>query len=194
MARASCPTPGPARRRPRGGRGVRSAIPIEARGRGRAAGPARAARPRRGPGRRAHARGRRLAARTARAARWTIVASILRDKDAEAMLERLAAAGSTLIATRSSNPRALAEQELAARAEPYFEHVESVADPVEALGARARLGPVLVTGLALPACRPPRHGVERATCARPGGSGSPSSPSRLRSSPRSSASRSRLAT
>jgi dihydrofolate synthase/folylpolyglutamate synthase len=77
---------------------------------------------------------------------WTIVASFLRDKDADAMLERLAAAGRVLVATRSSNPRSLAEGELAARAEPYFEHVEAVTDPAEALGRARTLGPVLVTG------------------------------------------------
>jgi dihydrofolate synthase/folylpolyglutamate synthase len=77
---------------------------------------------------------------------WTIVASILRDKDVEAMLARLARAGHTLIATRSSNPRALDERDLAARAEAYFEHVEAIAEPAQALErARAR-GPVLVTG------------------------------------------------
>ena len=77
---------------------------------------------------------------------WIVVASILEDKDADGMLERLSRAGQTLIATRSSNPRALAEQELAARAEPYFEHVESHADPPAALRRARRLGPVLVTG------------------------------------------------
>ena len=77
---------------------------------------------------------------------WTIVASFLRDKDANAMLERLAAAGRVLVATRSSNPRSLAEGELAARAEPYFEHVEAVADPAQALARARALGPVLVTG------------------------------------------------
>jgi len=77
---------------------------------------------------------------------WTIVASILRDKDADAMLERLSAAGRTFVATRSTNARALGEQELAARAEPYFEHVESAADPAEALRRARALGPVLVTG------------------------------------------------
>jgi folylpolyglutamate synthase/dihydropteroate synthase len=62
------------------------------------------------------------------------------------MLSRLAAAGRTLVATRSSNARALDERELAAHAEQYFDHVEVVADPAEAL-AKARLeGPVLVTG------------------------------------------------
>jgi dihydrofolate synthase/folylpolyglutamate synthase len=77
---------------------------------------------------------------------WTIVASILRDKDVEAMLARLGTAGRTLIATRSGNPRALDERDLASRAEPYFEHVEAVADPVEALQRARALGPILVTG------------------------------------------------
>jgi dihydrofolate synthase / folylpolyglutamate synthase len=73
--------------------------------------------------------------------------SILADKDANAILERLARAGDSLVATRSSNDRALDEKELARRAEPYFKHVESVADPRQALGRARRLGPrVLVTG------------------------------------------------
>ncbi len=73
--------------------------------------------------------------------------SILADKDADAILERLARAGSTLVATRSSNDRALDEKELGRRAEPYFQHVESVADPRQALGRARELGPrVLVTG------------------------------------------------
>jgi dihydrofolate synthase/folylpolyglutamate synthase len=77
---------------------------------------------------------------------WVVVASILRDKDADAMLERLARAGPTLIATRSSNPRALREKELAQHAEPYFERVEIEPDPREALRRARALGPVLVTG------------------------------------------------
>jgi folylpolyglutamate synthase/dihydropteroate synthase len=89
---------------------------------------------------------RRLAAPAVEPRRWTIVASILRDKDVEGMLERLARAGGTLIATRSSNPRALDEGELAARAERYFEHVEAIANPVQALERARGLGPVLVTG------------------------------------------------
>jgi dihydrofolate synthase / folylpolyglutamate synthase len=73
--------------------------------------------------------------------------SILRDKDADAILEQLARAGSTLIATRSSNERALDEEELARHAEPYFQHVETVADPRQALERARALGPrVLVTG------------------------------------------------
>jgi dihydrofolate synthase / folylpolyglutamate synthase len=73
--------------------------------------------------------------------------SILRDKDANAILERLARAGTTLVATRSSNDRALDEKELARYAEPYFQHVETVADPREAVERARALGPrVLVTG------------------------------------------------
>jgi dihydrofolate synthase/folylpolyglutamate synthase len=73
--------------------------------------------------------------------------SILADKRVDELLERLAHAGRTLVATRSSNPRALPEDELAARAESHFDHVEAVADPQEALArARALGAPVLVTG------------------------------------------------
>ncbi len=62
------------------------------------------------------------------------------------MLRLLGGAGATLVATRSSNSRALDEKELAARAEPYFEHVFAVSDPAEALGRARTLGPVVVTG------------------------------------------------
>jgi len=73
--------------------------------------------------------------------------SILADKRVDELLERLAHAGRTLVATRSSNPRALPQDELAARAESHFDHVETIADPHEALArARALGGPVLVTG------------------------------------------------
>jgi len=77
---------------------------------------------------------------------WNIVASVMADKDVDAMLERMARVGRTLIATRASNPRALDEKELARRAEPYFQHVESHADPVVALRRARELGPVLATG------------------------------------------------
>jgi dihydrofolate synthase / folylpolyglutamate synthase len=77
---------------------------------------------------------------------WVVVASILADKDVGAMLERLARRGGTLIATHSSNPRSLDEKELARRAEPYFERVEAVANPHQALRRGRSLGPVLVTG------------------------------------------------
>jgi folylpolyglutamate synthase/dihydropteroate synthase len=68
------------------------------------------------------------------------------DKDVEAMLERLGRTGRVLVATRASNPRALDEKELARRAEPYFERVESEPDPLLALRRARDLGPVLVTG------------------------------------------------
>ncbi|HYY07087.1 MAG TPA: hypothetical protein VFA25_00640, partial [Actinomycetota bacterium] len=77
---------------------------------------------------------------------WHIVASVMADKDVDAMLVRMACLGQTLIATRASNPRALDEKELARRAEPYFDRVESEPDPVLALRRARELGPVLVTG------------------------------------------------
>jgi len=81
---------------------------------------------------------------------YVLCISILDDKDAEGILERLRGAGGVLVATESSNSRSLAAKELAARAEPYFEHVESIADPVAALGRARELagtaGAVLVTG------------------------------------------------
>jgi dihydrofolate synthase/folylpolyglutamate synthase len=77
---------------------------------------------------------------------WTIVASVMADKDVEAMLERLGRVGRTFVATRASNPRALDEKELARRAEPYFDRVESEPDPVLALRRARSLGPVLATG------------------------------------------------
>jgi dihydrofolate synthase / folylpolyglutamate synthase len=78
---------------------------------------------------------------------WTLVVSILRDKDAEEMLRRLAPAGRTLVATRSSSGRAFAADELARLAEPHFARVLAVPDPVEALKrAREVDERVLVTG------------------------------------------------
>jgi dihydrofolate synthase/folylpolyglutamate synthase len=83
-------------------------------------------------------------------AEYILCVSILEDKNAAGILERLRAAGDVFVATESSNSRSLAAKELAARAEPYFEHVEPIADPVAALGrARELAGPagrVLVTG------------------------------------------------
>jgi dihydrofolate synthase/folylpolyglutamate synthase len=76
--------------------------------------------------------------------------SILRDKDAGGILSRLARAGRVLVATCSSNPRALPAEDLAVLARPYFERVETVPDPGAALQrARELAGPcgrVLVTG------------------------------------------------
>src|SRR5437868_9234610 len=56
---------------------------------------------------------------------YVLVCSILADKRPELMLEALSVLGPTLVATESSNPRALRAGDLAARAEPYFQHVES---------------------------------------------------------------------
>lgn len=81
------------------------------------------------------------------AADYTVCASILRDKNADAMLAALATAGSRFVATRSSNPRALPHDELAGLAAPHFALVEAVADPIRALRRAHALGePVLVTG------------------------------------------------
>jgi dihydrofolate synthase / folylpolyglutamate synthase len=81
---------------------------------------------------------------------YVVVASILGDKDTDAMLSSLVEAGSVLVATSSRNTRALPAADLARRAEPLFDTVEPVDDPEEAL-ARARElagdeGAVLVTG------------------------------------------------
>ena len=81
---------------------------------------------------------------------YVVVASILADKDADAMLGALAGAGSTLVATASRSARALPADELARRARPFFERVETTGVP-EAAVARARElagdeGAVLVTG------------------------------------------------
>ena len=79
--------------------------------------------------------------------RYVLCVSILADKDADAMLRELARLGDTLVATQSTNDRALTAAELADRARPYLRHVEAVADPVVALARAHELGgPVLVTG------------------------------------------------
>ena len=78
---------------------------------------------------------------------WVVVASILADKDADAMLRELAAVGSSFVATRSSNPRALPAEELGRLAAAHFEHVEVEPDPAAALArGRALPGGTLVTG------------------------------------------------
>lgn len=80
-------------------------------------------------------------------AEHVLVASILRDKDVDAMLEGLAALGRTLVATGSSNARALTAAELAARARGRFDTIEAIDDPVAAVARAHALGePVLVTG------------------------------------------------
>jgi len=79
-------------------------------------------------------------------ASYTICASILRDKDVDAMLANLATISQRLVATQSSNPRALPAEELATRANAHFPAVETVPDPAAALARARELGPVLVTG------------------------------------------------
>jgi dihydrofolate synthase/folylpolyglutamate synthase len=80
---------------------------------------------------------------------FIVVASILTDKDADEMLRLLARGGRRLVATQSANARALPAEELALRAEPYFEVVDVMPEPIDALRfARASGGRecVLVTG------------------------------------------------
>jgi dihydrofolate synthase / folylpolyglutamate synthase len=78
---------------------------------------------------------------------YVLCVSILREKRVDELLERLAHAGSTFVATSSSNARALPAKELAARAEAHFAEVHAVADPAKALArARAFGRSLLVTG------------------------------------------------
>ena len=78
---------------------------------------------------------------------YVVVASILGDKDAAAILDRLARAGRTLVATRSSNPRALPAEAVAELGRARFDVVEQADDPHAALARAHELGPrVLVTG------------------------------------------------
>jgi dihydrofolate synthase/folylpolyglutamate synthase len=77
----------------------------------------------------------------------TVVASILADKDVDAMLALLAGLGPRLVATQSTSGRVLAAAELAERARAHFDHVEVVPDPTAAVARAHALGePVLVTG------------------------------------------------
>ena len=82
--------------------------------------------------------------------RYVVVASILRDKDADGMLAALSAVGDTLVATESSNERALSADELATLGGRWFPRTETVAAPAEALRRARELagvdGAVLVTG------------------------------------------------
>jgi dihydrofolate synthase / folylpolyglutamate synthase len=82
--------------------------------------------------------------------RYVVVASILADKDVDGMLAALSALGDTFVATRSTNSRALAAGELAAKAGRFFDRVATVADPAEAVEQARALtgtgGAVLVTG------------------------------------------------
>ena len=81
---------------------------------------------------------------------FVLVASILADKDADTMLALLSRRAPRLVATRSASPRALAADELARRAEPFFQSVEAVPDPRAALERGRALagqsGALLVSG------------------------------------------------
>ena len=94
---------------------------------------------------------------------YVVVAAVLADKDADAMLSILARAGGTMIATATTSPRALAADELARVAERWFEHVEAQADPLLAVARAHELGEtVLVTGsLTLLADLARREAVDR---------------------------------
>jgi dihydrofolate synthase / folylpolyglutamate synthase len=81
---------------------------------------------------------------------YVVCCSILADKRPELMLEALSVLGGTLVATESPNERSLEAGDLAARAEPYFSHVEPIADPHAARSRAVALagpsGAVVVTG------------------------------------------------
>ena len=81
---------------------------------------------------------------------WVLVLSILSDKDVDEMLAAFSALGDCVIATSSSNARAVRADALAARAERYFPHVEALPDPVRALERGRELagpdGALLVSG------------------------------------------------
>jgi dihydrofolate synthase/folylpolyglutamate synthase len=78
---------------------------------------------------------------------FTLCVSILRDKDADAMLALLSRAGRRLVATESSSGRALSAGELATKARAHFDVVEEQPVPTAALRRAHELGePVLVTG------------------------------------------------
>jgi dihydrofolate synthase/folylpolyglutamate synthase len=81
---------------------------------------------------------------------YVIVASILNDKDVEGMLGSLSRAGRILVATESVSERSLAAAELARRAVPFFDTVEAIADPGEAVERGRELArprnALLVTG------------------------------------------------
>jgi dihydrofolate synthase/folylpolyglutamate synthase len=77
----------------------------------------------------------------------SIVVSLLADKDVAGVLRELAGIAPILVATRSSNPRALPAGKLAECARPFFARVEVAESPETALVLAHRLGkPVLVTG------------------------------------------------
>jgi dihydrofolate synthase/folylpolyglutamate synthase len=81
---------------------------------------------------------------------FVIVASILRDKRPELMLEALSVRGETFVATESANARSVPASELGDLARAFFRRVEVEPDPRAArglaLGAAGDGGAVLVTG------------------------------------------------
>jgi dihydrofolate synthase/folylpolyglutamate synthase len=81
---------------------------------------------------------------------WTVVCSILRDKRPGMMLEALSVLGPTLVATESTNGRALPAAELAALASGHFQRVETEPEPTAARARAVELagagGALLVTG------------------------------------------------
>jgi dihydrofolate synthase / folylpolyglutamate synthase len=81
---------------------------------------------------------------------YVVVVSILADKRPELMLEALSVLGGSLVATQSSNSRAVPAGDLASRAKPYFQHVEPIPDPSKARARALELagpaGAVVVTG------------------------------------------------
>lgn len=81
---------------------------------------------------------------------FVLVASILRDKRVDEMLELFSRVAPALIATSSRNPRALHAKELARLARPFFSEVKAIDDPLAALisarEAAGLAGAVLVSG------------------------------------------------
>ncbi len=78
---------------------------------------------------------------------YVVCAAILADKDVEAMLTELARLGDTLVATSSSNARALSAAVLGEKGARHFARVEVVPRPQDAVARAHELGePVLVTG------------------------------------------------
>jgi dihydrofolate synthase/folylpolyglutamate synthase len=78
---------------------------------------------------------------------YVVVASILGDKDAAGILTRLRRAGRTLVATASTNPRALPAETVADLARPLFDAVHTAPESAAALALGHDLGErVLVTG------------------------------------------------
>lgn len=81
---------------------------------------------------------------------WTLVLSILGDKDVDAMLAAFSALGPRIVATTSGHTRALSAGELARRAACFFPRVDVEPDPLRARErAREAAGPdgaVLVSG------------------------------------------------